>query len=130
MQNWFHIFPKNTGLSLYVWIIFCVLPFYFVIMSATALEITIGSLMIVLFFTTYRLSFIKKGWTVYVSVAVEIAINIGMTLYFGYIYFALFISFLSGMYIVELVLLHYIQSMLQQQLQQRQQGSLFKMKHL
>lgn len=96
MQNWFHIFPKNTGLSLYIWIIFCVLPFYFVIMSATALEITVGSLMIVLFFTAYRLSFIKKGWTVYVSVSIEIAINIGMTLYFGYIYFALFISFFIG----------------------------------
>ncbi|PAD91142.1 sensor histidine kinase [Shouchella clausii] len=96
MQNWFHIFPKNTGLSLYVWIIFCVLPFYFVISSATFIEITIGSIMIMLFFTTYRLSFIKKGWTMYMSVAIEMAINIGMTVYFGYIYFALFLAFFIG----------------------------------
>jgi len=52
--------------------------------------------MIVLFFTTYRLSFIKKGWTVYVSVGIEMAVNIGMTLYFGYVYFSLFLAFFIG----------------------------------
>ncbi|RSL31912.1 sensor histidine kinase [Salibacterium salarium] len=96
MQHWFHIFPKNTGLSLYAWIIFCLLPFYFVIRSSSPLEIFIGILMIVLFFTTYRLSFIKKGWTVYVSFAVEMLISIGMTMYFGYVYFALFLAFFTG----------------------------------
>ncbi|SET53562.1 two-component system, NarL family, sensor histidine kinase DesK [Oceanobacillus limi] len=96
MRNWYHIFPKNTGLSLYAWIIFCLLPFYFIIRSSVAVEIIIGIIMIVLFFTTYRLSFIKKGWTVYVSVGMEMAISIGMTLYFGYVYFALFLAFFIG----------------------------------
>ncbi|MFD2043634.1 sensor histidine kinase [Ornithinibacillus salinisoli] len=96
MRNWYHIFPKNTGLSLYAWIIFCLLPFYFIIRSSVAVEIFIGVIMIVLFFTTYRLSFIKKGWTVYVSVGIEMAISIGMTLYFGYVYFALFLAFFIG----------------------------------
>ncbi|SHG91008.1 sensor histidine kinase [Ornithinibacillus halophilus] len=96
MQKWYQIFSKNTGLSIYAWIIFCLLPFYFIISSSTPIEIIIGVLMIMLFFTTYRLSFIKKGWTVYVSVGIEIAINIGMTLYFGYVYFALFLAFFIG----------------------------------
>ncbi|MBB6448070.1 two-component system sensor histidine kinase DesK [Geomicrobium halophilum] len=96
MQNWFHIFPKNTGLSLYAWIIFCLLPFYFIISSSSLLETSIGILMIILFFTAYRLSFIKKGWTVYLSLGVEMAISIGMTMYFGYVYFALFLAFFIG----------------------------------
>ncbi|RKQ33512.1 sensor histidine kinase [Oceanobacillus halophilus] len=96
MQNWYHLFPKNTGLSLFAWIAFCLLPFYFIFRSSSVLEIIIGFLMIVLFFVTYRLSFIKKGWTVYVSVGIEIAISIGMTLYFGYVYFSLFLAFFIG----------------------------------
>ncbi|RLL42748.1 sensor histidine kinase [Oceanobacillus piezotolerans] len=96
MQNWFHIFPKNTGLSLYLWIIFCLLPFYFIFRSSSFMEIIIGILMIVLFFASYRLSFIKQGWTVYVSVGIEMAISIGMTLYFGYAYFSLFLAFFIG----------------------------------
>ncbi|MFD1852022.1 sensor histidine kinase [Oceanobacillus bengalensis] len=96
MQNWYQLFPKNTGLSLYAWIIFCVLPFYFIFRSSTPVEIITGILMISLFFTTYRLSFIKKGWTVYVSIGIEMLISVGMTLYFGYVYFALFLAFYIG----------------------------------
>lgn len=96
MQNWFHIFPKNTGLSLFAWIAFCVLPFYFIFRSNTLAEVVLGILMIMIFFTVYRVSFISKGWTVYVSVGIQIAINIGMTLYFGYVYFALFLTFFIG----------------------------------
>ncbi|WP_156290094.1 sensor histidine kinase [Oceanobacillus salinisoli] len=96
MQNWYHIFSKNTGLSLYAWIIFCLLPFYFILRLSSLFEITVGILMIVLFFTTYRLAFIKKGWTVYVSVGIQMVISIGMTLYFGYVYFALFLAFFIG----------------------------------
>ena len=96
MQNWFHIFPKNTGLSLYAWIIFCILPFYFIFRSTSPLEFIFGVLMIILFFTTYRLSFIKKGWTVYVSLGMQIVISIGMTLFYGYVYFSLFLAFFIG----------------------------------
>lgn len=96
MYHWFHIIPKNTGLSLFAWIAFCILPFYFIIRSATFYEIILGGAMIILFFTTYRLSFIKKGWTVYVALSIEMLISIGMTIYFGYVYFALFIAFFVG----------------------------------
>ncbi|SDJ84155.1 sensor histidine kinase [Sediminibacillus albus] len=96
MQNWYHIIPKNTGLSSYIWIIFCILPFYFIFRSSTMMEIVLGITMILLFFTSYRLSFISKGWPVYVWVSIEMAISIVMTLFFGYVYFALFLAFFIG----------------------------------
>src|SRR5690606_31444327 len=96
MQKWYHIFSKNTGLSIYIWVVFCILPFYFIIRFSTPTEVLIGVFMIVAFFTTFRLSYIKKGWTVYLSVGIEMAISIGMTLYFGYVYFSLFLAFYIG----------------------------------
>lgn len=96
MQNWYHLFPKNKGLSLYAWIIFCVLPFYFIFRTFRWMEISIGLFMVVLFFATYRLAFIKKGWAVYVSVGVQMTISFVMTIYFGYVYFSLFLAFFIG----------------------------------
>lgn len=96
MQKWYQIIYKNTGLSIYMWIVFCILPFYFIIRYFTPIEILVGILMVILFFTTYRLSFIKKGWNVYLSVGIEIAISMGMTIYFGFVYFSLFLAFYMG----------------------------------
>lgn len=96
MKKWYQIFPKNTGLSLYVWLIFCILPFYFFFKSSSKIDVAIGFLMVLLFFTAYRLSFISKNWFVYVWVSVGMAISIFMTLFFGYIYFALFLAFFIG----------------------------------
>lgn len=96
--SWFHIIPRNTGLSTYAWIIFCVLPFYFVVFrSSSALEIIFGIVMILLFFTAYRVSFLsEKSWPVYLSVSIEMVISIVMTLFLGYVYFSLFIAFYIG----------------------------------
>ncbi|MFD1362892.1 sensor histidine kinase [Lentibacillus salinarum] len=96
MQNWYHIIPKNTGLSIYAWIIFCILPFYFIFRTSGTWEIIFGILMILLFFTAYRVSFLSKGWTVYLSVSVEMVISIVMTVYLGYVYFGLFLAFYIG----------------------------------
>lgn len=96
MRNWYHIIPRNTGLSSYAWIIFCILPFYFIFRSSTTLEIIIGIMMIVIFFATYRLSFLSAGWPVYLSVSIEMAISLVMTLFFGYVYFSLFLAFYIG----------------------------------
>ncbi len=30
MNKWYQIFHRNTGLSPYVWVVFCILPFYFI----------------------------------------------------------------------------------------------------
>ncbi len=52
--------------------------------------------MILLFFVSYRLSFITKGKLIYLWVSIEMAISIGMTLFYGYVYFALFLAFFIG----------------------------------
>lgn len=96
MQKWYQIFPKNTGLSLYIWLIFCILPFYFIFRSSSKLDITIGIIMVLLFFLAYRLSFISNNWPVYLWVSIEMAISLFMTIYIGYVYFALFLAFFIG----------------------------------
>src|SRR5699024_1370105 len=96
MQKWYHIIPKNTGLSIYAWIIFCILPFYFIFRTSGTWEIIFGILMILLFFTAYRVSFLSEGWTVYLSVGIEMVISLVMTVLLGYVYSALFLAFYIG----------------------------------
>ncbi|WP_082232208.1 sensor histidine kinase [Halobacillus massiliensis] len=96
MQNWFQIIPKNTGLSTYIWIIFCLLPFFFIVRSSSLLEIFFGVSMILVFFLAYRLSFISHSKSVYVWVSLKMVISVTMTLLYGYIYFALFLAFFIG----------------------------------
>lgn len=96
MPKWYHIFSKNTGLSLYIWIIFCILPFYFIFRSTSLTEISFGIALILIFFTVYWLTFTSYGKRAYIGLSIEILINITMTLLFGYVYFALFIAFFIG----------------------------------
>ncbi|EXX87138.1 histidine kinase [Paenibacillus darwinianus] len=96
MQKWYQIFQKNTGLSPYVWVVFYILPFYFIFRSSSPYEVAIGILMIIGFFVCYVLSFVSRGWLVYFWTSVQILISIMMTLLFGYVYFALFLAFFIG----------------------------------
>ncbi|XID94797.1 sensor histidine kinase [Paenibacillaceae bacterium WGS1546] len=90
------LFPKTTGVSPYVWLMFFILPFYFIFRSSSELEIAAGILMILAFFFCYRLTMKARGWPVYVGTSVQIAISIAMTLLFNYAYFAFFLAFFIG----------------------------------
>jgi two-component system sensor histidine kinase DesK len=96
MNKWYQIFHKNTGLIPYVWIVFCILPFYFIFRSSSPYEIASGIIMIILFFACYRLSFTSKGWLVYFWTSVQIIISVAMTLLFSYVYFSIFLAFFIG----------------------------------
>ncbi|MFD2670806.1 histidine kinase [Marinicrinis sediminis] len=96
MQTWSQKLRKHTGLSPYVWVVFYILPFYFIFHSASAITIASGIIMITAFFVAYVLSFISKGWTIYLWTSVQIAISTAMGLLFGYVYFSLFLAFLIG----------------------------------
>lgn len=96
MQSWYQIFPKNPWLSLYAWVIFCILPFFFIFRSSSLVEIALGILLLVMFFLAYRLSFNSENGFVYVWVGIEIAINMGMIFQFGYVYLAIFLAFFIG----------------------------------
>lgn len=96
MQNWYHIFPKNTGLSAYIWVIFCLLPFFFIFRTFEVGEIIFGVGMILMFFLFYRLSFVSKNTIAYASLSMEMVISIVMTIFFGYVYFSLFLAYFIG----------------------------------
>ncbi|OIJ13598.1 sensor histidine kinase [Anaerobacillus alkalilacustris] len=89
-------FLENTGLSPYVWVVFYILPFYFIFQSSSTPQIIIGIIMIIGFFICYVLSFVSKGWLVYFGTSVQIGISAAMALLFGYIYFFLFLAFFTG----------------------------------
>ncbi|MBH5319988.1 sensor histidine kinase [Paenibacillus sp. GSMTC-2017] len=96
MNKWYQIFHRNTGLSPYVWVVFCILPFYFIFRSSSTPEVVSGIVMIVLFFVCYRLSFVSKGWLIYFWTSVQIVISIAMTVNFSYVYFSIFLAFFIG----------------------------------
>ncbi|MBW7474740.1 sensor histidine kinase [Paenibacillus oenotherae] len=96
MRNWNEMSRKNTGLSPYVWVVFYILPFYFIIYSSSTSQVIIGITLIIVFFICYVLSFISKGWIVYFWTSVQIAISIAMSMLFGYVYFSLFLAFFIG----------------------------------
>ncbi|EPD51417.1 sensor histidine kinase [Paenisporosarcina sp. FSL H8-0542] len=113
MQSWYQIFPKNPYVSIYIWIIFCILPLFYIFKSYSPSESFLGLLLVLGFFLTYRRSFMSKGWRMYVWIAFQIAISITLIILFGYLYFSLFLAFFIGnirnkagfitMYVVHLV---------------------------
>jgi len=96
MPNWIQMLRRNTGLSPYVWIVFYILPFYFIFHNTSTYQVASGIGMIIGFFICYVLSFVSKGWLVYFWTSVQIAISIAMSLLFGYVYFSLFLAFFIG----------------------------------
>ncbi len=96
MESWYSIFPKNKWISIYVWVIFCLLPFFFIFRSSSRLEIGVGILILLLFFLSYMFSFKSKSGLVYMWISFEMVINIAMTLLFGYVYLSLFTAFFIG----------------------------------
>lgn len=96
MRQWYHIFPRNTGLSIYIWVIFCVLPFYFIFRSTSIWEIGVGVLLTLLFFAVYWFTFNSHQQLMYTGLTMEFIINIVMTILYGYVYFALFTAFFVG----------------------------------
>jgi two-component system sensor histidine kinase DesK len=96
MQRWRLNNLKNTDVSPYVWVIFCILPFYFIFGSSSSYEIAAGIAMILGFFLSYVFAAGSKGRWVYVWTGLQIVISILMTVIFGYVYFALFLAFFIG----------------------------------
>lgn len=96
IQKWHQTFIRKTGLSPYVWVVFCILPFYFIFRSSSMLELVLGVTMIIAFFFCYAMSFLTKGWQVYVWAGAQIALSVVMTVAYGYVYFALFLAFFIG----------------------------------
>ncbi|WP_432353465.1 sensor histidine kinase [Sporosarcina sp. A2] len=96
MSSWYNLFPRYPWLSAYVWVIFCVLPFFFIFRTSEPINIAIGIVMVFLYLLCYRYSFKSQSGLVYMWLAFEMVISIGLTLLFGYVYLALFTAFFIG----------------------------------
>jgi len=96
MNNWKQLFLRNTGISPYVWVVFYILPFYFIFRSPSTYQIAIGIVLTLGFFVTYVLSFISRGRLVYLWTLLQIAISAVMAYVFSYIYFFLFPAYFIG----------------------------------
>jgi two-component system sensor histidine kinase DesK len=96
MQKWYQIFPRNTGLSLYIWLAFVILPFYFIFRYPTTGHIISGSLLVAVFFLCFRLTYAGRGWQLYTGTSIQIAVSTVMTIYFHYPYFSFFLAVFIG----------------------------------
>lgn len=96
MKALYQLFPSNKGLNIYIWLVFCILPFYFIINTKSILMIVIGIILILLFFVSNRVSAISKGGYVYFWVSLQIVICIAMSLIFNFVYFSLFLAYFIG----------------------------------
>lgn len=96
MHKWYTLFPKSPWISIYVWIIFFILPFFFIFRSTSKLEIFSGAFMVIGFFLSYRFSFHAKGWLVHVWISIGILLSCALTFFFGYVYFSLFLAVIIG----------------------------------
>jgi two-component system sensor histidine kinase DesK len=91
----YQLFP-NKGLNIYIWLVFCILPFYFIFNTKSILMMVIGIILILLFFVSNRVSAISKGGYVYFWVSLQIVICIAMSLIFNFVYFSLFLAYFIG----------------------------------
>ncbi len=96
IQKWSQVFYKNTGLNPYVWLVFFILPFYYISQYSKVWTMVTGIIIILVFFVCYLLAFITKGWQVYMWIGLLIAISITMTIAYDYAYFSLFLAFFIG----------------------------------
>jgi len=90
------IFPKSKWISIYIWVIFCILPFYFLVRTLSPIQIFFGVVLILLYFLSYYFSYHSKNGLVYMWVSFGMALNILMTLFYGYVYLSIFTSFFIG----------------------------------
>ncbi|PLR87011.1 sensor histidine kinase [Bacillus sp. V33-4] len=96
MKNKYKIFQKTNGISPYFWAVLSILPFYFIFQSSSTTEIIVGILLTILFFITFRIAFISKGWSVYLWSCILIGISVSSTYLFNYVYFSFYIAYFIG----------------------------------
>src|SRR5690625_638997 len=96
MHSWYSIFPKSPWLSIYAWVIFCLLQFFFIIKAFTHIEIIVVIILLLLSFVSYICSFKANNGLVYMWVSFEMVINVVMTFLFGFVYFGLFTALFIG----------------------------------
>ena len=87
---------RNNGIVPYIWMILCILPFYFIFQATSTVKIIIGIVLTVVFLVIYRIALSAKGWSVYIWATILIAISISSITLFSYVYFGFFLAYYIG----------------------------------
>lgn len=95
-KRWLYIFQLSSGLVPYVLVVSFIVPFYFVVSAPSSEQITIGIILLLLFFAINMGSYRAKTGMRIVFAIVQIATSIIITLVYGYIYLALPVAFYIG----------------------------------
>lgn len=96
MQSWYSIIPKSPWLSMYIWVIFCIMPFFFIVQKFSIGYIVLGVCLVIFYFLCHLFAVRSNNGLVYMWISFQMVLNIVMTLTFGYIYLSLFTAFFIG----------------------------------
>ena len=75
MQKWYSFFQNSTWMSIYIWTIFTLLPFFFIFRKSEPLEMFLGIVIILLYLLSYRFSFMSKNGLVYMWISFELKLS-------------------------------------------------------
>ncbi|WP_446652251.1 histidine kinase [Bhargavaea beijingensis] len=96
VQKWYHLYPKNRWFNIYAWVLFLIMPFFFIFRTMSLKEIGTGLVLFALFFLAYKFSYSQHTAIRYACLITEILISFTMTVAFGFIYFFLFLALFIG----------------------------------
>ncbi|MEF3302063.1 sensor histidine kinase [Paenibacillus sp. GYB003] len=91
-----YIIQLASGLLPYILVVSFIVPFYFVVTAPTSEQITIGIVLLLLFFAINLGSYRAKDRIRIVLTVVQIATSAVITLVYGYVYLALPVAFYIG----------------------------------
>lgn len=96
MKKWYTIIPNSPWLSLYLWIIFCLLPFFSLFKDASATEIGVAGMLVAIYVIFNRCSAMSRSGLLYMWISFEMVVSLVMTVFYGYVYLAIFTAFSIG----------------------------------
>ncbi|WP_188615580.1 sensor histidine kinase [Lysinibacillus alkalisoli] len=97
MKKWYMIIPSSPWLSIYLLIIFCLLPFFSIFKQAELFDIMMAGTLVVIYFIFNRCTAMSHGGRIYMWISFEMVVSLIMIIFFGYVYLAIFTAFSIGM---------------------------------
>lgn len=95
-KKWYTIIPNSPWLSIYLWIIFCLLPFFSLFKDASATEIGVAGMLVTIYVIFNRCSALSRSGLLYMWISFEMIVSLIMIVFFGYVYLAIFTAFSIG----------------------------------
>ncbi|GAA3413281.1 histidine kinase [Paenibacillus hodogayensis] len=95
-KKWLYIFQLSWGMMPYIMVISFIVPFYFIVTAPTSEQITIGVVLLLLFFAINLGSYRAKDRMRIVLTVVQMATSVVIMLVYGYVYLALPVAFYLG----------------------------------